>query len=198
MLLFFKNFKFWGPLFIVALIFLIMEVLLRNGIWDNKIKPISYLGHGVYRAKAIKSHGLEKPNWISVGNSVIDWGVNHKKLRASLKQLDIDYIRMTMGSSKLPAIQMITDWSINHMSNLDGVIIGSTASSLGKYNMVTQYKIAWPFISEYDDSKYIYDVTESPLKNFYQKLAFFVYFEDIKHYLLNYKKRLKKKRAIKL
>jgi len=188
---FFINVKFWAPFVVVALFFLIMELLLRNGIWDKNIKPLSYLGHGVYRAKAIKAYGLDKPNWISVGNSIIDWGLDHKTLRTALKEKDIDYIRMSMGSSKFPAIQMVSDWSIENMDNLQGIIIGSSATSLGKYNMLTQYKIAWPFISSYDNQNYDYDVTNSPIEHLYQKLAFSVYFDDIKDYFINYKKHLK-------
>ena len=189
MLKFFRHIKFWGPLTIVILLFLIMEMILRLGVWDKKISPLSYLGHGVYRVKTMQTYGLEKINWIAVGNSVLDWGLNHREIRSELSAENIEYARMTMGGSKFPAVQMIADWSVENMKQLDGLIIGSSASALGYYNLSQQYKISWPFLDAYDDDKYLYDASESPLKSFYQKLALFVYFDDIKDYFTNQKRR---------
>ncbi len=192
MLNFFKNVKFWGPFVIVAVIFLLMELVLRKGVWDERIEPNSYLGNGVNHAKAIKNYGLDKPNWVSIGNSVLDWGLDHQAIRSALVKKKIDYVRMSMGSSKFPAMQMTAEWSVENMSNLDGVIIGSSESALGNFYMATQYKIAWPFTDAYDNKKYNYDFRNSPLELFYQKLALFVYFDDIKDYFLNYSKRSKR------
>ncbi len=174
---------------VVALLFFVMELVLRSGLWDSKIKPRSYLGHGVYRAHAIQAYGLEKINWVTVGNSVLDWGLNHRKVRTALKAEGIEYARMTMGSSKFPVVQMVADWSVEQMEQLDGLVVGASASALGSYQLSTQYKVSWPFLDAYDADKYQYDVANAPLKNFYQKLALFVYFDDIKDYFLNFKKR---------
>ena len=190
MLDFFKHIKFWGPFLVLAALILIAELILRTGVWDNQVKPRSYLGHGVYREKAVLENQAEPTHWVSIGNSVLDWGLNHQALRSTLKTKGINYTRMSMGGSRFPAVQMTTDWAVAQMPELKGIVIGANISGLGSYNLDTQYKIAWPFLAHFD-GEYQYSPSGSFWESMYKKTALYVFFEDLKDYVLNHQKRQK-------
>ncbi|MEZ5473018.1 MAG: hypothetical protein R3E90_14705 [Marinicella sp.] len=191
MLAFFKHKKFWLPIVYLLLFFSITEILLRLGLYDKWIKPNSFLGNGIYRERAIKKSGLDQIQWISIGNSRFDWGVNQQKLTKELNKIGINYKKMSFESSNFISIQATIGWSIENMKNLEGIILGVSDNELSKLQSFSnQYKIAWPF-REHITVKNYQSISESFLLfKYYYSLAWVNYFPDIKSILRNPIKRM--------
>ncbi len=184
MLNFFKHKKFWLPLLVVALLFVVLECLLRTGAYDAYVEPNSYLGNAMQRQQAIDNFGKENIDWITVGNSKIDWGIDHHALAKARKKMGLKHIRLSIESSNFLAIQAVMDWSINNMPNLQGIMVGITETNLAQYSYLTKlYKIIWPFRSALDYQNYqVLAPRQGWLRYFYQ-LAVVNFAIDLKHYI---------------
>ena len=181
MIQFFLHRKFWLPIVLIIGIAVVLELLLRLGIYDDFIKPRSYLGNAVYREKALQDFGLENVHWITIGDSRLDWGIEHEKILKLQKDKGINHLRMSFESSNFLALQSTVEWSMANMPNLEGIFLGVGENNFGHYDDVSkQYNVAWPFRNfiNYDDFKYFHP-------NFWKfsylsRFALYVYFFDIK------------------
>jgi hypothetical protein len=192
MLSFFKHKKFWLPLILLILFFVITEVLLRMGLYDKWIKPNSFIGNAHNRVKSLRENGLEKIDWIIVGSSRVDWGLDHNKLKRLFSQHKLGYGRMSFESSKFTAIQATVDWSIHNFSSLDGIILGVSETELSRMNYLTkQFKVAWPFRKFLDFEKYQSIHEKQKWNRFIYGLAWVAHFADIKDFIKNPIKRFK-------
>ena len=164
----------------VFLFALVLEILLKNGLWDNYIKPQSYLGNAVYRQKAINEFGLENIHWITVGDSRFDWGLEHGKILNRQKLNGLNHLRMSFESSNFMAIQATIDWSMAHMPNLQGIMLGVSEDSFGHYSNVTnQYSVAWSYKDYFNYKKYKYFSDWFQYFSLISRTALYVFYNDI-------------------
>ncbi len=187
---FFKHKKFWLPWVVLLGLFLITEIMLRVGWYDKWVKPESFLGDVTYRLKAIESQGLDQINWITVGDSRVDWGINHQHVAALRQKQGLVHTRMSFGSANFVSIQTTIDWSMANMSSLQGVMLGISENGFAHYSyMNKQYKVAWPFkaFMDFDNYRPLHPYDEW-LRHFYS-LAWVTYFADIKAFINNPKFR---------
>lgn len=172
---------------------IVLEFLLRLGLYDKLIKPQSYLGNAVYREKAINEFGLENIDWITVGDSRFDWGLDHSQVLKARHKQHLNHIRMSFESSNFLAIQSTIDWSVANMPNLKGIVIGVSEDNFGHFdNVRKQYNVAWPFRNYIDNDTYTYFKPVSELASYVFRLATAVYFQDIRDFLKNHMIRFRK------
>ena len=177
--------KFWLPIIILLFFALLLEILLKFGIWEKLVAPHSFLGNSISREKAIKEYGLEKIEWITIGDSKTDWGIDHGLLRSQLADIPV-HIRMSFANSDFLAMQSTIDWSIAHMPNLKGVMIGITERNFGHLdNLNAQFKLSWPFRSHTNFLDYDNFSSKKKKKLWYKKLAIIIFYQDIKDFLKN-------------
>ena len=144
---FFLSLKFWLPL----AFFLLLELLIRLGVFNTFIEPRSFLGNSIYRKQAVEDYGLEKIHWITLGDSIIDWGIDHGRILALSTQKNQPQIRMSFESAYLVSFQGITNWSVDHMPNLQGVVLGLNMNRLASMgNADWNNRILQPFRAVYD------------------------------------------------
>lgn len=180
MLKFFTNIKFWLPVVLVLIFGILIEVFFRLGLWDDYIKPKSYLGNALYREKAVKEFGLEDIHWITIGDSRMDWGIEHDKIQKTQSKKGINHLRMSFESSNFMAMQSTIDWSIANMPNLKGIMLGMSEVSFGHFSVaINQYKVAWPFRDHFDYDKYKYFNFKNNLFSYIARNTISVYFEDL-------------------
>lgn len=192
MIKFLRHKKFWMPFLLVLLLALLLEVLLRFNLWDNMIKPRSFLGNALYREQALRDFGLEKVHWITVGDSKSDWGLEHQAILNVQKINGNNHLRLSFESSNFMAIQATVDWSIANMPNLKGIMLGISEDSVSHLSDVTtQYNVAWQFRNYYDDDKYQYFEANYQSYAYITSLASYVYHKDIKNFIMNMSSRIK-------
>jgi hypothetical protein len=186
MIKFFLNKKFWVPIVLLLVLVLLLEIFFRMGLWDSRIKPHSFLGNAKYRVQALNEFGLQKINWITAGDSKTDWGVNHGDILRAQQQNGENHLRMSFESSGFMAIQATIEWSIAHMPNLKGVMLGVTEDNFGHLSDATkQYNVAWPFRDYFDYDKYSYFTQRHQQMSFFSRQAVHVYFKDFRDYINN-------------
>ena len=186
MLSFFLHKKFWMPLVLLVTFALLAEWLLSMNLWKNLVLKNSYLGNGIYREKAIKDFGLANIEWITVGDSKIDWGIEHDRIKKAAKKEGINHIRMSFEASNFMAIQATVNWSIANMPHLKGIVLGVSEDSFGHFSDVTkQYKVSWPFRAFYDREKYQYSRAILFWQDLWYRLAIVTHYKDIKNFLMN-------------
>lgn len=178
------------PLVVLLVLMLLIEVLLRFGWYDQWVKPKSFLGNALHRMEAIEQVGLDQIDWITVGDSRFDWGLDHGALAAAQQQLQLEHVRMSFESSKFPAIQATTEWSLQHMPNLKGVMLGMTENNFAHYVVLDkQYKVAWPFKEQMDLETYQPLSDGQDGQQWLLQTAWMTYFDDIKAFIKNPLKR---------
>lgn len=181
------------PAVLLLLLIILAELLLRFGFWDDQVEPHSYLGNAIYREKAIKAFGLDNIEWITVGDSKMDWGIEHEKFFKMSQYNGINHLRMSFEGSEFMAIQSVIEWSIKNMPNLKGIMLGVTENNFGHFNDVDkQHKILGPFSSHKNDKKYAYYKDGLRLERVLNSFYAYKYFADFKDFLKNYRKRIKK------
>jgi len=186
MLQFLKHKKFWVPCVTLLALLILTEVVLRLGWYNRWVKPESHLGNALTRLHALEAYGLNKIDWITVGSSRIDWGIDHGALAKIQKKNGLDHVRLSFGSANFMTMQATIDWSLEHMNSLQGVMLGANENTFSHFNIINnQFKVAWPFKNHMDLDKY------KPLsKNQYtflpyHRMAWVNYFDDIKAMLRN-------------
>jgi len=193
MIRYFLHIKFWMPIVVLIILALFLEVILRMGFWDKLVKPRSYLGNAVYRDKAIREFGLDNIHWITIGNSRIDWGLDHEKLLKFQKTKNLNHLRIWFESSNFISIQATIDWSIKNMPHLKGIILALSEDDFAKPNNIKkQYKVNWPFRFQIDYNNFTYFQSIMKLYSYIYRTAVFVYFDDIRDFFQNIPLRIKK------
>lgn len=184
MLSFLKHKKFWLPLVILTVLALVTELVLRKGVYNPWVSPISFTGDALERVEDLNDIGRDNVDWITVGDSRIDWGINHNAVAKLRAKKQLTHKRMSFGSSNFIATQATIDWSIKNMSQLKGVMLGLDENSLASYsNFRNQYKVAWPFRDYINTSDYNPDKAGNEWQQFIYSLAWVNFFEDIKDFL---------------
>lgn len=191
MLQFLKHKKFWIPCVTLLVLFVLTELILRLGWYNRWVKPNSFLGNVFSRVEAIEKLGLNKIDWITVGSSRMDWGIDHGMLAKAQKQKGLNHVRLSFGSGHFPTFQASIDWSIENMNSLQGVLVGANENTFSHFNIINNlFKVGWPFKNHMDFEQYK-PLVESQYKYLplYQ-LAWTNYFDDIKDFLRNPSGRL--------
>jgi hypothetical protein len=157
MFAFFLHKKFWLTWLILVLLAVILEIMLRLGAWNPLMHPRSFVKNAVTRVAAAKKTGLENIDWISVGNSSFDWGTNHGKIRQLMRRHHRQYLRFGFESGGFMSMQTSTDWAIDKMPHLKGIIIGMPLRDFSSFNNpIKTYQVSWPFLEAMDPDRYHY------------------------------------------
>ncbi|GEM_PF-905552 len=157
MFAFFLHKKFWLTIVILLFLTVVLEVALRLGVWNHWMHPRSFVKNAVNRVAAFESEGLENFHWISVGSSSFDWALNHALVRQAMARHGLGYGRFGFESGAFMSIQTSSDWAMEHLPNLQGIILGMPVREFGNFNDPTKaFKVSWPFLDNMDAQRYHY------------------------------------------
>jgi len=187
---FFKHKKFWLPLIILSGLLVLTELGLRAGWYDRILSPLSHMGNTVYRIQAFDRFGRDQIDWITLGDSKMDWGINHGVFRQAREQNGVNHLRFSLAGSNFLATHTAAEWAIDHLSGLDGIMLGMYEHEfVNMGNTKKEFKITWPFKAywQLDDFDYFKNASEFEL--FSNQLAIQNYAGDVKDWLLNPLKR---------
>lgn len=190
MVSYFFHKKFWMPLLLLLLMSLGLELLFRSQIYDPLISPKSLLGTSKNRVNALKEHGLNNIHWLTVGDSKIDWGLEHQDVQDHQAMKGIHHLRFSIPGANILTYQTSIEWAIDHMPDLEGVALGLYETELFSFSNVSKaYKIAAPFDHYIDPSKYTYHKKQKTAFLYWHQLELGKYFADFKKLLQNPVKR---------
>lgn len=165
---------------------IIVELLLRMGLYDKFLKPASHMGNSMTRLRALNEFGINRVHWITVGDSRIDWGIDHKKLLETRKTQKVNHLRMSFGGANFMTIQAILKWSIDNMDALEGIVLGVSENKLTqKASFNKLYPKSWPFKKALDFENYHMMKSDSEILRYFYSLALVNYFQDIKNFIQN-------------
>lgn len=195
---FFLSKKFWCPFLIVIVTALLSEVFLRTGVYDILVKPKSRLGQSLYRVADLKKINSDSIDWVTIGDSKFDWGIDHQQIRTEQEKKGIKHIRLSLAGSNFMTVQSSIEWSLENLPNLDGIMLGLyEAEFLALGHPAKEIKTSWPFRVHLKNHRFNYyrnfrdfnPITEFPKilssSTFFNSLALTVYFKDIKDFLVN-------------
>lgn len=170
----------------MLVIFSCFEIFFRSGIYQPMLNPESFLGNTYNRLKAIEAYGNHKVNWITVGDSKIDWGLNHGKIKTTQASNNINHIRFSFAGSNFFTYQTSIEWALDHFENLDTVMIGVSETELfSKNSSSSETKIAWPFRSYVNFQDFFYFGMNDNIRSILKKSATYNFLPDLKQFLKN-------------
>ncbi|WP_223789090.1 hypothetical protein [Marinicella meishanensis] len=190
MIEFLKHKKFWLPLVILSALLLMIEGMLRAGWYDRMLSPLSHMGNTVTRLNAFERFGLKRIHWVTLGDSKMDWGIDHGQLRDARAERDINHLRLSLAGSNFLATHTAAEWSIDHLPELQGIMLGLYEHefvNLG--NTQKEFKITWPFKDywQFDTFDYFRNASDNDI--WLNQMALQNYAGDIKDWVLNPLKR---------
>lgn len=171
---------------ILFLLFLLLECAARIGLLNPFISHKTFIGKATYRHQALKEYGFEKVNIISLGDSRMDWGINHEQLMKKLRKIiNKDYKRMALEQSGFMAIQNTAEWSMSNLPNLENIVIGFDSRKFSPKNTRNQMMISLPFSDFANHEKYHYKTknSDSLITNLMWQFKSYWYFHEVKQWL---------------
>lgn len=190
MIEFLKHKKFWLPLVILMVLLLLIEALLRAGWYDRIVSPLSFMGNTLKRLEAFEKFGMERIDWVTLGDSKMDWGIDHGLLRAARAEDDINHLRFSMPGSNFLSTHSMAEWSLDHLPQLQGILLGLYEHEfIALGNTKKEFKITWPFKEYWRLGQFKYFKKRHMSKLWLSQWAFYNYAGDIKNWLSNPLKR---------
>ena len=175
--------KFWLPWAMLLVLGCVLEGSARVGWLDGFISPKTYIGKAVFRYRALQNFGFENVNMISLGDSSLDWGLDHGEIKAKLfKAQQKNYIRFTFEQSGFLAIQSTAEWAIDHLLNLEHIVIAFDGRKIEPKGMARQIMVAMPFNQHLDFDSYHYAELEEPWLKWLRHLDLYWYFDEIQRW----------------
>jgi len=175
--------KFWLPWAMLLVLGCVLEGSARVGWLDGFISPKTYIGKAVFRYRALQNFGFENVNMISLGDSSLDWGLDHGEIKAKLfKAQQKNYIRFTFEQSGFLAIQSTAEWAIDHLPNLEHIVIGFDGRKIEPKGTARQIMVAMPFNQHLDFDSYHYAELEKPWLKWLRHLDLYWYFDEIQRW----------------
>ena len=157
-----------------------MEVAARVGWLDGFISPKTYIGKAVFRYRALQEFGFDQVNMISLGDSSLDWGLDHGEIKSKLlKEQHKNYIRFTFEQSGFLAIQSTAEWAMENLPNLEHIVIGFDGRKIEPKGTARQMMVAMPFNQHVDFDSYHYAQLEDPWLKWLRHLDLYWYFYEI-------------------
>lgn len=196
MLAFFVHKKFWMPIALLLITGIVIELFFRSGLYNRFLSPNSLMGNTFNQISVVKRFGVDDVDWITIGDSKTDWGINHKFLKNERKKDGVNHIRFSLAGSNFMTLQSSTEWSINNFKNLEGIMIGMYEFEFVRHsNFNKEYKISWPFKKYWNFDKFDYFNQSNYKVDVIKKLALSNYHSDFQNLLINPIKRYQMKEA---
>jgi hypothetical protein len=189
---FFLHKKFWLSVILLITLILTAECFLRAGYYDDLLSKNSLIKRSLHRNEAIQQFGHNNINWITLGDSRTDWGLDHQRIQQLRQKNGLNHIRLSFGRSGFPAYQALTNWSLDNLPNLQGVLMGMPMSNFDQNPQIYNQKIiVWPFMNYFPEG-YINkrDISKwFPVLNLFNNTYLSEYLPDIKDLLKNFSVR---------
>lgn len=174
-------------LLVTAVLF---ELFFRSGLYNRFLNPNSLMGNAFNKIYDIKKFGFNNVDWITVGDSKTDWGINHGELKNAQKNNNTNHVRFSLAGSNYMTIHSSIEWSMDNFINLDGIMLGMYEHEFFRYsNPDKEFKISWPFRKYLDLNRFKYFKNVDAKFNFIQRTALYNYLPDLKDFLVSPIKR---------
>jgi hypothetical protein len=192
MITFFKHRKFWLPIILLIVTAIVLEIFFRSGLYNRFLEPNSLMGNSYNQISVIKKFGFNKVDWVTLGDSKTDWGIDHGALKDAQKKNNTNHFRFSLAGANFMSLQSGAEWSLDYFKNLKGIMVGMYEHEFVRYsNSSKEYKITWPFKYYLDFDRFDYFNNSNFKIDVIQKSALYNYFPDLQDLLTNPVGRLK-------
>lgn len=192
MIAFFKHKKFWLPIVMLMVTATLFELFFRSGLYNRFLNPNSLMGNAFNQISVINKFGFDNVDWITLGDSKTDWGINHGVLKEAQKNNNINHVRFSLAGSNFMTLHSSIEWSMDNFQNLDGVMLGMYEHEFFRYsNPGKEYKISWPFRDYLDFNQFKYFKKSNFRIDVIQRTALYNYLPDLQNLLTNPIKRFR-------
>ena len=137
--------------YVPLLMILAIEFLFRYGLWENLVSPNSHSGTSI-RAREAISHQPGKINYVTIGNSIPESGLDHQIIYEFAKLNGFTHVNLCMPGSHLLTVRKLTQWLSQNIPDLHGVVIGlSFRDIFFSFNGYYEINIITPFMAIGDE-----------------------------------------------
>jgi len=182
--------KFWLPILLLVMLTVAVELVLRSGIYNRWVQPNTLLGHSIHQIKALERFGNTRVHWLTLGDSKVDWGINHRKLKSWQRAKGINHLRLSMPGSNFMTYQTASEWSMDEYPNLQGIFFGLYENELVTHsNPNKEFSITWPFKKYLNFDRFNYFHHTNLANHWFKLTAIYHYLPDIKAFIADLQQR---------
>jgi hypothetical protein len=194
---FFINYRFWLPFVLL----LGLEFIFELGFYEPFAKKESHSGRSIEVKKALKELGHQNIDYVTLGDSRADTGLDHSAIFEASLQVGQRHISMAMPGSHFTTYKIESDFLHGNLSNLKGVVFAVSSSSMTlTFNGYYELGIIQPFrnLKDYDQVPRSIPFQIHNAESYGAVSSLFQYEQDIKdlisHPLQRISSHLRKKR----
>lgn len=92
------------------LVLVLLEAAFEAGIWEPLAQPVSHAGTSVRLKRALTSPSLPRIDYVTLGSSRPEYGIDHALLAATAQQEGRVHASLTMPGSHWMTIGILTQW----------------------------------------------------------------------------------------
>ncbi|MEO5626172.1 MAG: hypothetical protein ABIQ70_09220, partial [Dokdonella sp.] len=130
------------PLLLLGL----LEVAFENGVWEPLAQPMSHAGTSVHLKQALRDPTIPRIDYVTLGSSRPEYGIDHALLAAEAKQLGYVHANLAMPGSHWLTIGLLADWLQQaHAEVRGGVVALSIQDLINPGNGSYELGIVQPF-----------------------------------------------------
>ncbi|MFQ5441861.1 MAG: hypothetical protein ACE5EB_03945 [Thermodesulfobacteriota bacterium] len=186
---FFRSYRFFLPFLLV----LALEIFFRLGLYEPFVKRQSHAGRSIQLKKAVNEHGKRRIHFVTLGDSRVDHGLDHKYLLRTSKKYNADHVSFAMPGTHLMTLEVLWGWLGKDFPDFKGVLLGLSSSSMLKVgNGAYELGMVQPFRSMGDFAGVLPHVPFNPgrLETYGGVSALFQYRLDFKDLIFHPLRRL--------
>jgi len=128
------------------LLLLGVEALFRAGAWEPFARPDSHAGTSILRKRALASPAYRHIDYVTLGSSRPEYGLDHEALAALAQRHDRVYANLSMPGSHWMTLDVLGDWLAREHAEIRGGIIAlSIQDFLFAGNGAYELGIVYPF-----------------------------------------------------
>ena len=128
------------------LLLLGVDALFRAGAWEPFARPDSHAGTSILRKRALASPAYRHIDYVTLGSSRPEYGLDHEALAALAQRHDRVYANLSMPGSHWMTLDVLGDWLARaHPEVRGGIIALSIQDFLFAGNGAYELGIVYPF-----------------------------------------------------
>jgi hypothetical protein len=184
------NYRFWLPFVLL----LGLEFIFELGFYEPFVKIESHSGTTIRVKKALKELGYENIDYVTIGDSRADTGIDHGAVFEASLRFGQRHISMAMPGSHFTTYKMESRFLHGNLSNLKGVLLGVSSSSMTRiFNGYAELGIIQPFrnLKDYDQVPRTIPFEIHTTESYGAVSSLFAYQQDIKDLISHPRQRIR-------
>jgi hypothetical protein len=187
---FLLTYRFWLPFALL----LSLELIVSWGFYEPFVEKESHSGSSIRIKRALKELGYKNVNYVTLGDSRADVGLNHATILQTSQQLGQRHISIAIPGSHFITFKIASDFLHADLSNLKGVLFAVSSSTLlTTFNGYYELGIIQPFrhLKKYDQVLRNMRFQIHNAESYGTVSSLFQYREDIKHLIFHPRRRIR-------